>query len=290
MRDFGQDPSPAATTSTHKGKLIISVIVLLAIAIAVVFYLAKQQESAQKPEIKQPAPTAQESKEAQPEPDPKESTELDEPIPEISETVELEPEPEAEPEQPLPEMAESTSAVLDELKAAEQNVEPITGQQLIRDTVVFVDNLRQGLVIREKALIAGPTAAFRVLEQNGKIYIDPRSYDRYNPMVDWFVSLDTEVLVSLFERYQPLVKQALGEIGYPDQDPNEMLLEAINVLLETPSVGTVIELNDDSVMYRYADPTLEALPAAQKQMLRTGPDNIRRIKLKLEAIQEALTQ
>ncbi len=288
MRDFGQDPSPAATTSTNKGKLIISVIVLLAIAIAVVFYLAKQQEQAAKPEIKQPAPVVQESQQPEPEAEPETSPEIDEPVPEISETVELEPEP--EPEVPLPDMANSTTAVLDELKAAEQNVEPISGQQLIRDTVVFVDNLRQGLVIREKAVIAGPTASFRVLEQNGKIYIDPRSYDRYNPMVDWFVSLDTDVLVSMFERYQPLVKQALGEIGYPDQDPNQMLLEAINVLLETPSVGTVIELNDDSVMYRYADPTLEALPAAQKQMLRTGPDNIRRIKLKLEAIQDALMQ
>lgn len=289
MRDFGQEPAP--TPSTHKGKLIISVIVLLAIAIVVVFWLAKQQDSAQKPEIKQPTPVTQNEETTLAVESDEQSTPA-EPIPEVSETVELEPEPEpeSEPEMPLPDMANSTSAVLDELKAAEQNVEPISGQQLIRDTVVFVDNLRQGLVIREKATIAGPTAPFRVLEQNGKIYIDPRSYDRYNPMVDWFVSLDTDVLVSMFERYQPLVKQALGEIGYPDQNPNEMLLEAINVLLETPSVGTVIELNDDSVMYRYADPTLEALPAAQKQMLRTGPDNIRRIKLKLEAIQEALTQ
>ena len=164
----------------------------------------------------------------------------------------------------------------------------MVSQQLIRDAVVFVDNLRQGLIIREKSVIEAPKAQFRVLEQDGKLYIDPRSYDRYNSLVDWFVSLDTEVVVNLLTRYQPLVKSALGEIGYPEQDPSGVLQEAMEVLLATPSVGTVIEVNDDSVMYRFADPALEALPAAQKQMLRTGPDNMRRVKLKLQELQQAL--
>ncbi|WP_417659852.1 DUF3014 domain-containing protein [Pseudidiomarina sp.] len=288
MRDFGQEQGQPAATSTHKGKLILSAIVVIAIAIVVVFWVAQQQDKQAAPEIKQPEPVSQPAPEQQPEPT--EQPEIDEPIPEVSETVELEPEPAPEPAKPLPKLAESTEVVLAELQEAEQDIAPIVSKQIIRDAVVFVDNLRQGMVIREKAVIEGPKAQFRVLEQNGKIYIDPRSYDRYNPIVDWFVSLDTEVLVTMMGRYRPLISDALAEIGYPDQNPNDVLLEAIDTLLATPSVGTVIELNDDSVMYRYADPTLEELPAAQKQMLRTGPDNIRRIKLKLESIQQALMQ
>lgn len=92
----------------------------------------------------------------------------------------------------------------------------------------------------------------------------------------------------MLERYQPLAEEALAEIGYPDTAPETVLLDAIDVLMATPSVGTVIELNDYSVMYRYADPALEALPDAQKQMIRLGPDNMRRVKLKLDALRTAL--
>ncbi|CUA87732.1 DUF3014 domain-containing protein [Pseudidiomarina woesei] len=284
MRDFGQDQAPAAN-STNKLKLIVSVIVVLAIAIVVVFWLAQQQspqplpQPVVQPEVTQPIA---------------EEPELIEP--EVSETVEIEAQPvaepvaEPEPVKPLPTLSNSSTAVLDELAEFEQDTAPLKGEQLIRDTVVFVDNLRQGIVVRDKAVIEPPKGKFRVLEQNGKVYIDPRSYDRYNTVVDWFVSLNTQVLVDLFTRYQPLSQAALAEVGYPDENPKYVLLEAIDVLLSTPSVGTVIELNDDSVMYRYADPTLEALPAAQKQMLRMGPDNIRRVKLKLEELQQALQQ
>ncbi|RUO47482.1 DUF3014 domain-containing protein [Pseudidiomarina donghaiensis] len=284
MRDFGQDQAPAENT-TNKLKLIVSVIVVLAVAIVVVFWLAKQQspqplpQPSVEPEVAQPVAE---------EPEPA--------LPEVSETVEIEDEPvaepvsEPEPVKPLPTLNNSSSAVLEELAELEQDTAPLKGEQLIRDTVVFADNLRQGIVVRDKAVIEPPKGQFRVLEQNGKVYIDPRSYDRYNTVVDWFVSLDSNVLAELFTRYKPLSQSALAEVGYPDENPENVLLDAIDVLLATPSVGTVIELNDDSVMYRYADPTLEALPAAQKQMLRMGPDNIRRVKLKLEELQQALQQ
>ncbi|MBR9907753.1 MAG: DUF3014 domain-containing protein [Gammaproteobacteria bacterium] len=280
MNDFGQQQAPA--NSTNKLKLIVSAIVVLAIAVVVVFWLAQQQSAEPQPQPVVPEVTQPVVQEPEPV------------VPEVSETVELEPEPvpvpEPEPTKPLPTLSDSSVAVIDELKAQEQNIAPIQGEQIIRDTVVFVDNLRQGVVIRDKAVIEPPKGQFRVLEQNGKVYIDPRSYDRYNTIVDWFVSLDSTVLAELFTRYKPLSQSALAEVGYPDENPENVLLDAIDVLLATPSVGTVIELNDDSVMYRYADPTLEALPAAQKQMLRMGPDNIRRVKLKLEELQQALQQ
>ena len=41
-------------------------------------------------------------------------------------------------------------------------------------------------------------------------------------------------------------------------------------------------------MYRYADPQLEQLSAVQKQLLRMGPDNIRRIKAQARVIRSGL--
>lgn len=280
-REFNDQPSSAG-----KGKLIVALLVVIALAIFIIWYLS--QDTQQKPKtIEQPVVVSQ-PQEEQPElvAEPAETVELGEPTP-------VEEEPPAEPVEPareLPPLTESTGEIVERLRAEDQVVEPFQSQQLIRDAVVFVDNIRNGVIVKEAAVVQGPKAQFRVLEQDGKIYIDPRSYDRYNTLVDWFVSLDTEVLVRLLEDYQPLVKQALSEIGYPDTAPETVLVEAIDVLMQTPSVGTVIELSDESVMYRYADPALEALPDAQKQMLRLGPDNMRRVKLKLESLRNALTQ
>ncbi|MFC0446402.1 DUF3014 domain-containing protein [Pseudidiomarina halophila] len=272
-----------------KGKLIAALTIVIVLAVVVIWYLMQDQNPRQS---SLPEPVAVE---------PQINT-IDEPaenlVPDPAETVELgeeetaEPEAESpevtEPEPELPALTESTDEILARLEAQEQPVEPIQSEQLIRDAVVFVDNIRNGVVVRDAAPVAGPKGDFRVLEQDDKIYIDPRSYDRYNSLVDWFVSLDVEVLENLLERYQPLVGEALAEIGYPDTAPETVLLDAIDVLMATPSVGTVIELNDHSVMYRFADPALEALPDAQKQMLRLGPDNMRRVKLKLEALRTAL--
>lgn len=280
-REFNDQPSSAG-----KGKLIVALLVVIALAIFIIWYLS--QDTQQKPKtIEQPVVVSQ-PQEEQPElvAEPAETVELGEPTP-VEEETPAEP---VEPARELPPLTESTGEIVERLRAEDQVVEPLQSQQLIRDAVVFVDNIRNGVIVKEAAVVQGPKAQFRVLEQDGKIYIDPRSYDRYNTLVDWFVSLDTEVLVRLLEDYQPLVKQALSEIGYPDTAPETVLVEAIDVLMQTPSVGTVIELSDESVMYRYADPALEALPDAQKQMLRLGPDNMRRVKLKLENLRNALMQ
>jgi hypothetical protein len=42
------------------------------------------------------------------------------------------------------------------------------------------------------------------------------------------------------------------------------------------------------VVYVYADPALEILPALQKQLLRVGPDNLRRIKQQARVLREGL--
>lgn len=280
MTDLYRDEPPAASGN---GKLILTIAVVIALAAAVIAWLwVNQQRPCPGPieqpkvvEVVEPELPAQQPQE-----------QLEELPQELPEPLEIEV---VEEQIILPELATSTADVLEQLQQAQQDTSVLTSNQLIRDAVVFIDNLRNGVVVRDKAGVDGPRSAFRVLEQNDKLYIDPRSYDRYNTLVDWFVSLDTEVLVTLMERYRPLIVAALAEIGYPDTAPEQVLLDAIAVLNDTPAVGTVVELTDDSVMYRFADPALESLPDAQKQMLRLGPDNIRRVKLKLSAIQAAVS-
>jgi hypothetical protein len=60
------------------------------------------------------------------------------------------------------------------------------------------------------------------------------------------------------------------------------------VLLETPVVEGDVRLEPRGALYEYADPRLEALLPAQKQLIRTGPRNTRLMQAKLREIALAL--
>ncbi|RUO36138.1 hypothetical protein CWE13_09720 [Aliidiomarina shirensis] len=163
-------------------------------------------------------------------------------------------------------------------------------ENMLRKFVVFVDNMARGEVVREAAVINGPQSRFIVQQIDGQIYVDERSYSRYNDIVSWFYEMDTDILVSQYERFQPLFEEAFGEIKEPGMNFEERVLDAIAILLDTPEPRGLLALSDEEVMYTYADPELENLPAAQKQMLRIGPDNRALVKSKLREIRQRLQQ
>ena len=58
--------------------------------------------------------------------------------------------------------------------------------------------------------------------------------------------------------------------------------------LETPIVEGDVAVVPLIQGYGYADASLESLSGAQKQLLRMGPDNVRRVQQKLRAIAREL--
>lgn len=239
------------------------------------------------------------------------------PVPEITETTaEPEPQPQLEPEpevvvpeeQPidtgtatdaddpaipvrqLPSLDQSTEVVVDEAEERAINTRPVRSEHLIRDLVVFLHNLSEGAVIRESATIAPPDARFSTQTVDNQLYIDERTYARYDEVVEWFEGLDSRTVVKLYRDFEPLFEQAFGEIAHPDETFEEQLVDAIDMLLATPEPDGLLALSDDQVMYTFADPELEQLPAAQKQMLRLGLENQRRVKRKLREIRAVLQE
>jgi len=100
--------------------------------------------------------------------------------------------------------------------------------------------------------------------------------------------MNSEQLIKLLHKYQPAIDKEYAEIGSTQESFNDVLEQAIEHLLNTPEVPTPVEVTTDSVMYKYVDPRLEALSPVQKQLLRTGPENMRRIKSKLREIKALL--
>lgn len=191
----------------------------------------------------------------------------------------------------LPLLEESDTLVL-------ENVEQFSQQTLISDylftqgmlssAVVFIDNFSRGDFIARFSLLHSPTQPFMVTKSDGKLFIDPRSYQRYDNYANYINSIDSQQFVQSYQTLKPLIDEAYQEISYPGSDFNDTLNNAIELLLTTPVLTYPIELKSPSVMYLYNDPALESLNDAQKFLLRMGPDNLLKMKKKLREIQSEL--
>ena len=77
------------------------------------------------------------------------------------------------------------------------------------------------------------------------------------------------------------------QLGLPAEDFDNAVIRVLDRILATPEIEDPIALTRRSVMYQYADPQLEQLTPLQKQLLRMGPDNIRRVKEQAAALRAA---
>ena len=159
-------------------------------------------------------------------------------------------------------------------------------EALLERFVIMTNTLAEEEIAANNRILVEPEKSFRTYRQANKEWIDPASYKRYAPYVEVFESLETESLIQLYQEYKPAIEEIFAEIGSPSDSFDEKLEEAIDVLLDTPEVPVPVEVFTDSVMYKFADRQIESLTAPQKQLLRTGPENMRRIKAKLREIKE----
>ena len=164
----------------------------------------------------------------------------------------------------------------------------LINEALLERFVITTNTLAEENIADNNRVLVQPEQPFRTYRQADKEWIDPASYKRYAPYVDILESLETASLLQLYQEYKPAIENIFSEIGNPSDSFDQKLEEAIDVLLDTPEVPFPVEVFTDSVMYKFADRQLESLSAPQKQLLRTGPENMRRIKAKLREIKESL--
>ena len=196
-----------------------------------------------------------------------------------------------EPPPPLPPLAESDDIVRAQMSAAGVGGElaPLEQQQnLVQQGAALIDGLSRGVVLRKLLPLDPPKGAFTAVEEGDQMYMNPAGYNRYDGYVETIASLDTSTMVDSFHSLRPLYEEAYGQLGLNPDDFDNALIRALDRVLATPEIEEPIALTRKSVMYKYADPQLEQLTPMQKQLLRMGPDNIRRIKEQARALREGL--
>lgn len=159
---------------------------------------------------------------------------------------------------------------------------------LIRNFTVSVQNIAAGRTPARHQSRLRPESGFTVREQDGRFTIDPAGYRRYDALADAVASVDAEGAAKLYATLKPRIEEAYDDLGFPDTSFDEPLERAIVTLLQVPVLDEEPAVVARGVGYAYADARLENLTAAQKQLLRMGPRNVRLIQAKLEEIARAL--
>ncbi len=140
-------------------------------------------------------------------------------------------------------------------------------KDLIRKFVVAVDNVANGLSPKPHVDFFSPAGGFRVVRTKTGTFIDEAAYARYTPVAGVAASIDA---------------------AYPGVDFGETLVRAMAELLEVPVVEGPIGLEQKILSYAMTDASLEALSAAQKQLLRMGPKGVRAVQGKVRELAAAL--
>jgi len=238
------------------------------------------------------------------EPEPIKEIEVPEPIIDVPEVVIIEEV--IEPvENPLPSLDESDDWLkikLPEITWRKELLTLIVDEDMIRRFVVFTDNFSQGTVVYEHSPFILPKVKFAPETDNVSFrnsensqmkenvwQWDENSSERFSLYVDLLRSMDSENLVQWYMEVKPLIDEAYQELGYEDDFTNT-LQDAITRVLDMELPKSSMALIQPSVMYKFANPKLEALPDTDKLLLRLGKDNLLIIKSVLLEIHEKLAQ
>jgi len=154
---------------------------------------------------------------------------------------------------------------------------------LIRRVANYLDGLSRGIILSKTFPLSPPQSSFATHNDEDGIWLNAGNYDRYNTTVAVLVSLDMKSMAQIFHFARPLLESAFFEMGYKPRQMDGILLSAIDQVINTPIIVEPIRLTHDSVVYQYADISLESLTPLQKQLIRTGPGNTQRLQ------QQALT-
>lgn len=250
---------PYRATDENLGRWILAGVVLVALAIGAWFWQKRQAE--------EPAPAPAEAPPAA-----AETPAIQNPI----ETL-----PQIDPNLTPPEQV----AALVGLPRFEALFVP---DDFVRKLVATVDNLSRQDVAARMNPAKTPAGEFVATGEGDARVLGAANFARYQPWIELVDSLDPDAAVALYRRLYPQFQDAYEQLGHPDGYFNDRVIQVIDHLLAAPEAPATIALVQPNVLYEFADPAIESQSAGRKLLLRMGPGNAARVKMKLRDIRDRI--
>ncbi|RKZ48185.1 MAG: DUF3014 domain-containing protein [Gammaproteobacteria bacterium] len=191
---------------------------------------------------------------------------------------------------PLPLLDESDNAIAAAIRQLTDIAGLFSFESFIRHFVVTIDNMTNQKLPQRYVFTQKVPATFTVIKQDvDTALLDEKNFKRYESFVSMAEYIDTRKLVVQYIRFYPLFQEAYEELGYPGRYFNDRFIQVIDHLLKAPEVNGSIKLVRPKVFWLFANPELESLSAGQKILVRIGPENAGRVKVKLKELRRLLT-
>lgn len=210
------------------------------------------------------------------------------------------PPPETQIAQQAPTTTTATTAAEDEVVPEPEAIKREDGDTALRRLVksasdderlttwMSVDGILQRLAAAARLVADGRSPRpmlsfleisgdFEVLEEgsgeNEKIYVDPKSYARYDELTKTLTSLDPEKCGRAYRQLRPYLKTIYAQVAKPGESFDSVMSSALGRLTRVQLPEDRVELVPKGAIYLYKDPALEALSPAEKHILRMGRRN-----------------
>lgn len=161
-------------------------------------------------------------------------------------------------------------------------------EDFVRRIVATVDNLPRQKIAARLNPAKPPGGGFVTAGDEDQLVLGAANFERYGPWIEFIDAFDADAAAALYRRLYPQFQAAYENLGNPDAYFNDRVIEVIDHLLAAPESPATIELARPHVLYEFADPELEAQSAGRKLLLRMGPGNAARVKMKLRDIRDRI--
>jgi hypothetical protein len=170
-----------------------------------------------------------------------------------------------------------------------------------RRVVTTVDNLGREKAPARLWPLQPPAGRFTARRQDEAEVIAAENFVRYARHMSLVEKADLRQVVALYKRFYPQFQQAYEELGYPGRHFNDRVVEVIDLLLAAPEPAAPVAVRLPVIqgpmqpprpwlLYEFADAQQQAMPAGPQLLLRMGPDNQRRLKVRLTELRRLLTR
>ena len=153
----------------------------------------------------------------------------------------------------------------------------VDNESLIARYAALIASISRGELPRRQLGFLLPKGNFKVLRDGEKFFASPENYRRFDNFVDLVEQVPVGQLAQLLREIDPLVRISLRQLGLSGA-PESILLGAFDRILLMSKLPSRTELVQSTVVFRFADPSLESLPEFEKQLIRMGPRNLERLQ------------
>lgn len=166
----------------------------------------------------------------------------------------------------------------------------IATEDVIRRFVVFAENVSDGSLPQLDYPVRRLPQAMAVRELDENLYeMQTVSYERFTPIVNALAALKPEQGMAMYRVLKPLLQEAYAEIGYPNRNFDDVVVKAIDEILNARTAEGPFQLVKPKVMYVYANAEIESMSPVEKQLLRMGPANAQKLKATLQQYKALFT-